>query len=43
VNAENSATTTLRAVCRSLGVDDVVFDFQRATEPQVNVSYGEAA
>jgi hypothetical protein len=43
LNVENSATTTLRAICRSLGAEDVVFDFQRETEPQVNVSYEEAA
>lgn len=43
LNVENSATTTLRAICRSLGAEDVVFDFQRMTEPQVNVSYEEAA
>lgn len=43
VNVENSATSTLRAVCRSLGAEEIVFDFQRTTEPQVNVSYGAAA
>jgi hypothetical protein len=41
VNVENSATTTLRAICRSLGADDVVIEFQRVKEPEVTVSYEE--
>ena len=43
VNVENSATTTLRAICRSLGAKEVVLEFQRVPDPQVNVSYGTAA
>jgi hypothetical protein len=40
VNVEGSATTTLRAICRSLGAREVVLDFEHESEPRVSVSYG---
>ncbi len=42
-NVEGSATTTLRAICRSLGAREVRFEFTREVEPQVSVAYGPVA